>query len=138
MATDLNRVMIIGRLTRDPELKYTKSGTPISNFSIANNKSTNTDGVKKESVSFFDCIVWNKLAELAVAYLKKGSKVAIEGRLQQNIWEDKEGAKRSKIEIVCSEIQFLDTKNNTDTKKETAPSRPINENPFGNDDEIPF
>ncbi len=142
MAGDLNRVTIIGRLTRDPELKYIQSGSAVANFSIATNRiySTNS-GEKKEEVSYFDCIAWGKMGEILAEYCQKGRRIAIEGRLQQRRWEDKDGNKKSKIEIVTDNIQFLDGKSTDQAVSNASAEAPVtagaNENPFS-DDNIPF
>lgn len=141
MAGDLNRVTIIGRLTRDPELKYIQSGSAVANFSIATNKIyTTTSGDKKEEVSYFDCVAWGKMGEILAEYCQKGRRIAIEGRLQQRRWDDQDGNKRSKVEIIADNIQFLDGKSSSDSISpensrlaEAGPS----ENPFS-DDNIPF
>jgi single-strand DNA-binding protein len=143
MAGDLNRVTIIGRLTRDPELKYIQSGSAVANFSIATNRNyTTNSGEKKEEVSYFDCIAWGKMGEILTEYCHKGSRIAVEGRLQQRRWEDKENNKKSKIEIVADNIQFLDSKANSDKAVSSASAEApqqagTNENPFS-DDNIPF
>jgi single-strand DNA-binding protein len=143
MAGDLNRVTIIGRLTRDPELKYIQSGSAVANFSIANNRNyTTNSGEKKEEVSYFDCIAWGKMGEILTEYCHKGSRIAVEGRLQQRRWDDKEGNKKSKIEIVSDNIQFLDSKGSSDkavggASAEVPQQAGANENPFS-DDNIPF
>lgn len=110
MSTDLNNVIIIGRMTKDPELKYTQGGQSLANFYLANNRSYAKDGEKKEIVSYFNCVVWGKPAEVIAQYCKKGSKLAITGRLQQRSWEDKEGGKRSTVEIVVENFQLLSSK----------------------------
>ena len=104
-----NRVILMGNLTRDPELTYTQSGTAIAKFGLAvNRKFAGKDGEKKEEVDFFDIEAWEKQAENCNEYLKKGSGVLIEGRLKQERWEDKESRKqRSRIKIVASVVQFL-------------------------------
>ena len=142
MAGDLNRVTIIGRLTRDPELKYIQSGSAVANFSIANNRIYNTNnGERKEDVSYFDCITWGKLGETVAEYMQKGRRIAVEGRLQQRRWEDQEGNKKSKIEIVADNIQFLDSKSSSDTSTDNQAEIPqpvgASDNPFS-DDDIPF
>jgi len=81
--SDLNRGILVGRLTRDPELKHTQAGMAVTSFTIANSRTYTQGGEKKEQVSYFDCIAWTKLAELISQYCKKGTQVAIEGRLQQ-------------------------------------------------------
>ena len=119
MANDINRVFMIGRLTRDPELKYTQGGTSIASFSLANNRSYTVQNEKKEQVSFFNCIAWGKLGETISKYVKKGDKIAIEGRLQQRSWE-KEGQKHSTVEVVIDNVQFLGAPNGGG-KSESAP-----------------
>jgi single-strand DNA-binding protein len=143
MAGDLNRVTIIGRLTRDPELKYIQSGSAVTNFSLAVNRVyTTNSGEKKEEVSYFDCIAWGKMGEILAEYCQKGRRIAIEGRLQQRRWEDQEGNKKSKIEIVTDNIQFLDGKPSSEHAVSGASSEApqpvgVTDNPFS-DDNIPF
>jgi single-strand DNA-binding protein len=142
MASDLNRVILIGRLTRDPELKYLQSGTAVARFSIANNRRYSTAGEKKEQVSFFECIAWSKLAEMLTEYCKKGQRIGIEGRLQQRSWDDQEGKKRSSVEIVVENVQFLSTtkegtKESSSDQPDFASPSPSEDNAF-TDDDIPF
>jgi single-strand DNA-binding protein len=106
MATDLNKVILIGRLTRDPEFKNINS-TSLTNFSIANNRSYTANNEKKDETSFFDCEVWGKLAEVMRDYGKKGKQIALEGRLTQSTWESPDGKKNSKIRIRVDTFQFL-------------------------------
>lgn len=114
MAGSLNRVMLIGRLTRDPELRYTPSGTPVCNLGIATNRyGQDQNGERREFTDFHDIVVWNmgnrKLAELCGQYLQKGRLVYIEGRLQTRSWDDAQsGQKRYKTEVNASDVQFLD------------------------------
>ena len=108
MARDLNHVSIIGRLVRDPEIRYTPSGTPVTKFSIANNVSFTVNNEKKDYVNYFDINVWGNQAVNCEKYLKKGSQVAIVGNIRQNRWDDKNtGQTRSKVEITASSVQFL-------------------------------
>jgi single-strand DNA-binding protein len=145
MASDLNKFILIGRLVRDPELRYTQGGTPVANFSIASNRSYTVNSEKKEIVSFFNCIAWNKLGEIIVQYCKKGNRIGIEGRLQQRSWEDQAGNKRSTVEVVTENFQFLTPRESTggDVNVEAPPqdfngSIPeMDSNPFS-DDDIPF
>ena len=116
MSSDLNRVVLIGRLTRDPELRYTPSGTAVAGFSLANNRTYAVTGEKKDQVSYFDCVAWAKLGEIITEYGKKGHRIAIEGRLQQRRWDDQDGKKRSKIEIVVETFQFLTDKKSGDSQ----------------------
>jgi len=130
-----NRVILVGNLTKDPELRYTSGGTAIANFSLAVNYKTGKGDTKKDEVDFFDIETWEKTAELASQYLKKGSSVLIEGRLKQDRWEDESGKKRSRIKIVASEVQFLDSK-----KDSGANSQPEDNEKYsgGNSDMAPF
>lgn len=107
MSSDINRVIIIGRMTRDSELKYTPSGTAVASFSLANNRSYSQGGEKKDQVSYFDCVAWSKLGEIITEYVKKGKMIAVEGKLQQRRWKDQDGNSKSKVEIVVENFQFL-------------------------------
>ena len=108
MAASLNKVLLMGNLTRDPELRYIPSGQAVTSFSIAVNRVyLSQSGEKKEEVSFIRCVVWGKRAEVCNEYLKKGSPVFVEGRLQSRSWEAQDGTKRSTIEVVALNVQFL-------------------------------
>ncbi|MFA5518144.1 MAG: single-stranded DNA-binding protein [Spirochaetota bacterium] len=148
MAGDINRVILIGRLTRDPELRYTPSGTAVASFTIANNRTYAVAGEKKEEVSFFDCIAWAKLGEIITEYCKKGQRIAVEGRIQQRRWEDQDKNKRSKIELVIENFQFLTARGGGDEPAQSHGGFPqdsssdysssnFDDNPFSEDD-IPF
>ncbi len=103
-----NKVILMGNLTRDPELRYTPSGAPVTNFDIAMNRTYTTQaGEKKDEVCFISVVGWGKQAESAGEYLKKGRSVLVEGHLQQRSWETPEGQKRSKHEVVAERVQFL-------------------------------
>jgi len=104
----LNRIFLIGNLTRDPELRYIPSGTAVTTFSIACNRAyVNQAGEKKEDVCFVRVVVWARRAEVCGEFLSKGSPVFVEGRLQSRSWEDQNGQKRSTIEVVANNVQFL-------------------------------
>jgi len=105
----LNKVFLIGNLTRDPELRYIPSGTAVGKFGLAVNREylDKTSGEKKDNVCFVDITVWGKQAEVCNQYLSKGRPVFIEGRLEFSSWETKEGDKRSKLEVVAERVQFL-------------------------------
>lgn len=108
MAASLNKVMLIGNLTRDPELRYIPSGQGVTSFTIAVNRVYNSQsGEKKEEVSFIRVVVWGRRAEVCNEYLKKGSPVFVEGRLQSRNWEAQDGSKRSTIEVIAQNVQFL-------------------------------
>lgn len=104
-----NQVTLIGNLTRDVEVRYIPSGTAVAEVSLAvNEKWTNKDGSKGESVAFIDCTLWGRTAELAAEYLSKGSPVLFAGKLVQDNWDDKEtGQKRSKLKVKVDTMQFL-------------------------------
>lgn len=104
-----NKVMLMGNLTRDPEVRYTPKGSAVADLAIAVNRVYTADnGEKREEVTYVDVVLWARLAELAGQYLKKGNPVFIEGRLQMDSWEDKQtGQKRSKIRVVGEVMQFL-------------------------------
>jgi single-strand DNA-binding protein len=104
---NFNRVILVGNLTKDPELAYTPQGTAVSKFSLAVNRRYTAGGEKKKEVNYFDIEAWDELAELASEWLSKGSPVLIEGRLKQDRWEDDSGKSRSRIKIVATAIQFL-------------------------------
>jgi single-strand DNA-binding protein len=106
---NLNKAMIIGNLTRDPELRTIPSGVAVANFSIATNRVyTDQAGNKQETVEFHNIVTWRRLAEICSQYLRKGSKVYIEGRLQTRSWDDPNGFKRYKTEIVAENLIMLD------------------------------
>ena len=106
---NLNKVMLIGNLTRDPELRYTPKGTAVADIAIAINRIWNNDqGQRQEETTFVDVTLWGRQAELAQQYLSKGRGVYIEGRLQMDTWDDKTtGQKRSKLKVIAENLQFL-------------------------------
>lgn len=109
MARSLNKVMLIGNLTRDPELRYTPQGTAVCTFSVATNRQWTTEsGEKKEEAEFHRIVSWNKLAEICAKLLTKGRKVYVEGRLQTRNWTGQDGNQRTTTEIVISDMQVLD------------------------------
>lgn len=104
----LNKVFLIGNLTRDPELRYIPSGSAVVTFTLAVNRVYKTQtGEKKEQASFIRIVVWGRRAEVCGEYLSKGSPVFVEGRLQSREWESQEGQKRSTVEVIADNIQFL-------------------------------
>lgn len=108
MSRGLNKVMIIGRLGRDPEMRYTPSGRPVTTFSVATSRSWNTsEGEKRVETEWFNVVAWGNLAEICKQYLTKGQLVYIEGRLQTRNWDDSEGHKHTSIEIVANEMIML-------------------------------
>ena len=108
MSRGLNKVMVIGHLGRDPEMRYTPSGRPVTTFTVATSRSWNTaDSERHSETEVFNVVTWGNLAEICKQYLTKGQQVYIEGRLQTRHWEDKEGVKRSTVEIVANEMMML-------------------------------
>lgn len=104
----VNTVILGGNLTRDPEVRYTPQGTAVAGFGLAVNRTFKTrDGEKKDEVCFIDIETWGRQAETCGEYLKKGSSVLVEGRLVQDIWENREGQKRSKHKVRALRVQFL-------------------------------
>ncbi|MBI2327373.1 single-stranded DNA-binding protein [Candidatus Curtissbacteria bacterium] len=107
----LNKVLLIGNLTRDPELRYTPSGAAVCTFGVATNRTyTSSDGTKKEETEFIRIVSWNKLAELCSQLLTKGRKVYVEGRLQTRSWETPDGQTRQTTEIVIDDMRILDSR----------------------------
>ena len=104
----LNKVLLMGNLTRDPELRYTPQGAAVCEFAIAINRTySSKTGEKKEEVGFFDIVAWGRQAETCAEYLKKGRPVFVEGRLTQDRWEQPDGQKRSRIRVTAERVQFL-------------------------------
>ena len=107
MAKSINQVILMGRLTRDPEMRTTTTGKSIASFSIAVDR-----GGEGDQTDFFDVTAWEKLGELVNQYLSKGRRCLVQGRLRQDSWDDKEtGKKRSKVEVVATDVTFLDGPN---------------------------
>ena len=131
MSRGLNKVMIIGNLGGDPEIRYTKSGQPRTTFSVATNRSwVSSDGEKHDETQWFSVVAWGRLAETCHKYLKKGKQVYIEGRLQTRQWDDADGKQRSSTEIIAQEMIMLGNRSqsNEDYSKNKAES----------EDEFPF
>lgn len=124
MATrSLNKVQLIGNLTRDPELRYTPAGTAVCTFGLATNRSWTTEaGEKREAAEFHRIVSWNKLAELCAQLLFKGRKVYVEGRLQTREWTTQEGQPRQTTEIVISDMLILDSRRQGEERVTPAPA----------------
>jgi len=116
MTRSINKVQLLGNLTRDPELKYTPQGTAVCTFSIATNRQWKTEsGDTKDEAEFHRIVAWDKLAEICANLLKKGSRALVEGRIQTRKWEDKEGNPKTTTEIVISEMLLLDNKGDSNS-----------------------
>jgi len=130
MSRGLNKVMIIGYLGRDPEMRYTPSGRPITTFNVATNRIWKTSkGERRTETEWFNVVAWSSLAEICNQYLEKGKQVYIEGRLQTRQWADDEGKHHSSVEIVANEMIILGKRHSSETEEE---------NDYEDDDEFPF
>lgn len=134
----VNKVILIGRLGADPELKYTPSGAAVANFNIATDDiwTDKKTAEKQERTEWHRIVAWSKLAEICGEYLKKGSRVYIEGRLQTRSWEDKNGMKRYTTEIVAQQMQMLDAKGAAPAEVAAPPAE--EEAPEGEKENLPF
>ena len=139
---NLNKVFLIGNLTRDPELRYTSGGTSVCTLRLAvNRKFTTRQGENRDETLFIDVTVWGKQAEVCSQYLSKGRPIFIEGRLRQDTWTTNDGQKRSKINVVADNFQFLGGAPGGSGGRPTGPKAgeqaPADE-PHAEEDEIPF
>lgn len=139
-----NKVILIGNLTRDPEIRYTPKGTAVIDIGLAVNEVRGSGDDKTEETTFVDITLWGQTAEVAAKYLSKGSAVCVDGRLRLDTWEDKEsGKKRSKLKVVGNQVQFLSSpKTGGSDNRLTRPSNdkaPQNPDPEDiEDDDLPF
>lgn len=133
----VNKVIIIGRVGKDPETRYMQNGDPVSAFSVATSETWNdkNTGEKRERTEWHRIVAWRKLAEICGKYLSKGSQVYIEGKLQTRQW-DQDGVTRYVTEIVASTVQFLDSRN-ANSKQKAPPVPPVAPNDYDGD-QIPF
>lgn len=129
----LNRVVLVGRMTRDPELRRTANGTAVTSFTLALNRNFNSaDG---QQADYIPCVVWNKVAENVERYCSKGSLVGVEGRLRSRTYDNAQGQKVYVVEVVCDSVQFLETKaarerNQSMQGYQQQPAQPQNNNDF--------
>lgn len=144
MAASLNKVFLMGNLTRDPELRYVPSGSAVANFTVAVNRVyKGTTGEKKEEVSFIRVVVWGKMAETCSEYLTKGRSVMVEGRLKSRTWEGQDGQKKSALDVVAESVQFLGARPDKTQKVEAAAESntgvdSIDVNKEAGEEEVPF
>jgi len=135
----LNKVFLIGNLTRPPELRYTPTGTAVSDLRLAVNRNYTTQGGdKREETCFLTVVVWGKQAEACSEYLDKGSPVMIEGRLQTRDWETKDGQKRTVVEVVAERVQFMGRGRATAGAAVPAAEPFAEDTPGATDDDVPF
>ncbi|NLW47571.1 MAG: single-stranded DNA-binding protein [Firmicutes bacterium] len=134
----MNHIVLIGRLTRDPELRYTPNGVAVANFGLAVDRPTTNQQGERET-DFIRIVVWQKQAEHCANYLKKGRLVGVEGRLQIRSYEAQDGQKRRVTEVIASYVQFLD-RSREDTSSSSSPSKPASDDDLGgiNLDDLPF
>lgn len=131
MTRGLNKVLIIGRLGRDPEMRYTPSGRPVTTFSVGTSRTWNaSDGEKKTETEWFNVVAWGNLAEICKQFLTKSRLVYIEGRLQTRHWEDGEGNKHSLTEIVANEMIMLDEKKESNQSNQDVDTVTEDEYPY--------
>ena len=140
MSRGLNKVQIIGHLGKEPEMRYTPSGKPVTTFSVAVSRSWNTlDGERHNETEWFNVVAWGNLAEICKQYLTKGQQVYIEGRLQTRRWEDKEGGKHNSVEVVANEMMMLGERRDQNNHAQAASDTTPEENSSAtNEDEFPF
>lgn len=130
MAANLNKVLLIGNLTRDPELRYTPQGSAVVNLRMAVNRNfKNRDGENKQETCFINVVAWGNLAEICNQYLEKGRPVFVEGLLQSRRWQDSQGNNRTTIEVRADRVQFLGRKPKSDTDVD------LGSNPSDSDEE---
>jgi single-strand DNA-binding protein len=136
----LNKVLLIGNLTRPPELRYTPSGTAVADLRLAVNRNYTTQGgEKREEATFLTVVVWSKQAESCGEYLDEGSQIFVEGRLQTRDWEGKDGQKRTVTEVVAERVQFMSRgKGSPAAAVSSAPAFTGEEVPAAADDDVPF
>ena len=140
----VNKVILIGNLGQDPELRYTSAGVAVATFTLATNESwKDQDGNLQERTQWHNLVAWRKLAEICGEYLKKGSRIYVEGRLQYRNYDDKNGVKRYVTEIVIDQMMMLDSKgashsNGSSPAAEIAPSQPQEESGPEKADDLPF
>ena len=138
MSRGLNKVMIIGHLGKDPEMRYTPSGRPVTTFTVAVSRSWNSaDGERHAETEWFNVVAWGNLAEICKQYLAKGQQVYVEGRLQTRRWDDKEGQKHTSVEIVANEMMMLGDRRDASHSSEEQPLAAEGET-AAPDDEFPF
>lgn len=138
MARSVNKVTLIGNLGKDPELKYTSAGVAVATFSVATSEQwKDRDGQAQESTQWHQIVVWRKLAEICSEYLKKGSKLYMEGRIQYRSYDDKNGVKRYVTEIVMDQLVMLDSKPQGSTEPSSQAHEADAPSP-GPDQDLPF
>lgn len=136
----LNKVMVIGNLGADPEMRYTPNGNPVTSFSIAANRAyTAQDGERREETEWFNVVAWNQLAETCSQYLTKGRRVYVEGRLKSRKWENNEGQSRFRVEVIAGTVLFLDKTGSGESVTGDQVVENQQDSPMSSDpDDLPF
>lgn len=130
----LNKTILIGRLVKDPELRTTATGTPVTSFTLAVNRKFSKDGDRQ--ADFFNIVAWNKTAEFVGKYFTKGQQVLVSGRLENRSWEDNSGVKRYATDVIAEEVEFADSKKQEDKEETKGDWQPMHETLT--DAELPF
>ena len=139
MSRGLNKVMVIGHLGKDPEMRFTPSGRPVTTFSVAVSRSWNTaDGERRSETEWFNIVAWGNLAEICNQYLHKGQQVYIEGRLQTRNWDDKEGKKHTSVEVVANEMLMLGDRRDASSSSQESEENENQSDLMVDEDEFPF
>lgn len=140
MSNGLNKVLILGNLGADPDIKYTQAGSPVANLSVATSESwkDKTTNEKVEKVEWHRVVVFGRLAEIAGEYLKKGSKIFVEGKLQTRDWEDSEGKKRYTTEVIAREMTMLDSKGDSNASSPQPSNSDSKQDKDKFEEDIPF
>lgn len=140
MSNGLNKVLILGNLGADPDIKYTQAGSPVANLSVATSESwkDKTTNEKVEKVEWHRVVVFGRLAEIAEQYLKKGSKIFVEGKLQTRDWEDSEGKKRYTTEVIAREMTMLDSKGDSNASSPKPSNSDSKQDNDKFEEDIPF
>ena len=133
----LNKALLIGNLTRDPDLRYTAAGTAVANLRLAVNRTFTVQGERREETLFIDVVAWGKQAEACAEYLAKGSAILVDGRLQSREYEAKDGGKRTVVEVVADTVQFLTRKPGAGIAAGAGAEVPAT-SASGADDDVPF
>ena len=131
----LNKVIMMGRLTRDPELRYTQNNTAVASFTIACDRDIKSG---EQNVDFFDCTAWRQTGEFVSKYFRKGSMIVVSGRLQNRDWLDKDQTKRHKTEIVCESVYFCAPKSESGDPKPAPADKPVFTEMDDSDGTLPF
>jgi single-strand DNA-binding protein len=135
----LNKVMLIGNLGKDPEMRYTANGSAVTTFSLAVNRTSQSpEGERREETEWFDVVAWNRLAELCSQFLQKGRKAYVEGRLHTRSWEGQDGQKRYRTEVVANTVLFLDAAGGGARQMEHYDDAPAAAGANVDPDDLPF